>query len=196
MEKDNLFADDITFNKPSSKKIDDFASLKDNTMDFLSHERAEKVDVEKPKSDVDDFLNFHDDFGESKPPKENPVLIPSIEKNEEKTTQPEPEIDFHAVEDEYLNPYGSANLTHNEKFISSEDLLTDFKDPIPAPAEVKAPPKPVVLEKQPPPVTEPVKPVEAPQKPKNPPPPAPVKQSTSDGTQIEAEKIFKSIGLG
>lgn len=224
MDKENFFSDDIT-KKSSTMKIDDFASVKDNTMDFLSHERAEKSDVEKPKVDVDDFLNFHDDIGEAKEEPENLPLIPTIEKKDEKfdetkTTQPEPEIDFHAIEDEYLNPYASTNLqakgeAHNEKFISSEDLLTDFKDPIPAPAEVpiaeapkpveapivEAPkpvevPKPVIVEQ--PPVTEPVKPVVEPPKPKSAPPPAPVKSAppTSDDTQIEAEKIFKSIGLG
>lgn len=228
MDKDNFFSDDITSMKSSSaKKIDDFASLKDNTMDFLSHERSEKFDVEKPKAAVDDFLNFTDDFGDSEPKKQeqaSPVLLPSFDKFDDKfedpkKVQPEPEIDFNAIDDDYVNPYASSTLKaelQNEKFISSEDLLTDFKDPAPADAEddpepvVEAPkpavyeaPKPeplkrveispsvVVAEK--PPVSEPIKPVE---KPKSAPPPAPVKQPPSNDTQIEAEKIFKSIGLG
>lgn len=208
MEKDNFFADDITAKKSSPMKIDDFASVKDNTMDFLRNERAEKFDVEKPKLDMDDFLNFHDDVGETRAQPENSPLIPTIERDEKiedtkSSTQPEPEIDFHAIEDEYLNPYASSALSkgseaHNEKFISSEDLLTEFKDPIPAdvpevPKPVEAP-KPVAVEQ--PPVAEPVKPVVEPVKPKTAPPPAPVKKPTSDDTQIEAEKIFNRIGLG
>jgi hypothetical protein len=212
--QDNFFADDITSSmKSSPKKIDDFASLKNNTMDFLSNERSEieKIDAEKPKVGADDFLNFHDDLGDEKPQEDEPVLLPSFEKYGEKIEEPqviapEPEIDFHAIEDEYLNPYESSNLKSfkepsSEKFISSEDLLTDFKDPIPAPSELEvAEPveepasKPIVIEKSP--VVEPVKPVQEPTKPKSVPPPAPVKQQTSDDTQIEAEKLFKSIGLG
>lgn len=213
MDSKTDFGDDIT--SKSGTKIDDFESLKSNTMDFLAHESsfgAEKVDVEKPSSDVDDFLNFHDDIGESKLQKST---IPTIEKKDEevisKPTQPEPEIDFNAIEDDYLNPYASPNLLttekQNEKFISSEDLLTDFKDPAP---EVEAPPAPkpdpvveapkpqpvVEVPKPQPPVTEPVKPIQEPPKPKSAPPPAPVKQSKADDTQIEAEKIFKNIGLG
>lgn len=200
MENDS-FADDIS-KKSSGMKIDDFASVKGNTMDFLSHERAEKFDVEKPKLDMDDFLNFHDDFGETKSQKEESAPIPTIEKDErieeKKSTQPEPEIDFHAIEDEYLNPYAPSALlkgseAHNEKFISSEDLLTDFKDPLPA--EAPEVPKPFVPE-LPPPVAELVKPIIEPVKPKTAPPPAPVKKPTSDDTQIEAEKIFTRIGLG
>lgn len=196
-------------------------------MDFLSHEQSyasEKIDQEKPKVDVDDFLNFHDDIGEDK--QASPAHIPSFEAFEEpKVTKPEPEIDFHALEDDYMNSYAPPNLKglnepQNERFISSEDLLTDFKDPVeieaPKPVEIPAelpkfvaepvvvePPKPVVVE-QPkpvevkPPVTAapPPKPVEEPVKPKAAPPPAPVKKATSDDTQIEAEKLFKSIGLG
>lgn len=243
MDKD-LFNDDFTSVKSPSTKIDDFArNLKANTMDFLSHERSdEKIDAEKPKPDVDDFLNFHDDVGESKPRQANPSsVVPKFEKNDDlfeepkKSAQPEPEIDFHALDDEYLNPYASSGLkgfteTQNEKFISSEDLLTDFKDPIhheepvkheepakkekpvkapspvPAPEPISEPaPAPVpkvelpkaVAPVEKPPVTEHVKPVEEPSKPKNAPPPAPaVRKSTSADTQIEAEKIFKDIGLG
>lgn len=215
MDKNNLFGDDNLSQKPSPTKIDDFAkNIKENTMNFLSNERSEKSeeksDAEKPKVDVDDFLNFNDDFSQPKQP-DSPVLLPSIEKKNEIIEEPkvvaqpepehEPEIDFHAIDDEYLNPYASPTSkgfeTQNEKFISSEDLLTDFKDPTPAPVEKPAEveiPKPAPIVK--PPVTEPIKPVVEPPKPKSAPPPAPVKQTTSDDTQIEAEKIFKSIGLG
>lgn len=210
MDKDNIFGDDNMIQKPSPTKIDDFTkNIKENTMNFLSNERSEKSDAEKPKEElVDDFLNFHDDFNESK--LQESQISPKIEKKNEiieepkvvaqpePEPEPEPEIDFYAIDDEFLNPYASSSQmkgfeTQNEKFISSEDLLTDFKDPIPAPAVVEVP-KPVVIEK--PPVTEPIKPVVEPSKPRSAPPPAPVKQSTSDDTQIEAEKIFKNIGLG
>lgn len=206
--------------KKLATQIDDFTrNLKGNTMDFLSHEREEKIDVEKPKPDVDDFLNFHDDREDIKPQeKENPVLIPTFQKPEEV----QPEIDFDAIDDEFLNPYSASDLkgdlkgpSEKEKFISSEDLLTDFKV-LQAEAAIETPkvletPKPietpkaaVVTEK--PPVVEPIKPVVEPAKPvveyvepvkpKSAPPPAPIKKPTSDDTQIEAEKIFKSIGLG
>lgn len=213
MDQDGFFNDDISkMNSSPKKKIDDFTSFKDHTMDFLSHEQSyasEKIDQEKPKVDVDDFLNFHDDLGEAKQP--SPAHIPSFEDFEEpKVTEPEPEIDFHALEDDYTNSYAPPNLKglnepQNERFISSEDLLTDFKDPVeieaPKPVEIPAElpkfvaeqPKPVEVK---PPVTAALKPVEEPVKPKAAPPPAPVKKTTSDDTQIEAEKLFKSIGLG
>lgn len=223
-EMDNFFGDDITSKKPLTK-IDDFASLKNANADFLSNERnerSEKFDEEKPKH-ADDFLNFHDDVGEAN--HENSFQKPNVEqKNDDDDVlgraQTEAEIDFHALEDDYLHPYAQSNLSkgtsepQNEKFISSEDLLTDFKDPHPVPPvevekvepkkEVEAPKPvvPVVVEKQPPvsvaPV-EPVKPVvvvEELPKPKSAPPPAPVKTNASADTQIEAEKIFTSIGLG
>lgn len=232
---DNFFVDDIT-SKKSSPKIDDLSSLKNASLDFLSNERnerTEKFDAEKPKEAVDDFLNFHDNVEETNPQPQNPVPIPSIEQKDddedeeiEDESKNEAEIDFHAIEDDYLNPYASSNLAkgvsepQNEKFISSEDLLTDFKDPHPAPpaeveqvepekvvepvkiVEAPKPIVPVVAEKQPPvsalaPV-EPVKPVvvEEQPKPQNAPPPVPVKRQSAGDTQIEAEKIFTSIGLG
>lgn len=221
--QDNFFGDDIT-TKNSSVKIDDLTSLKNASLDFLSMERnekfdaIEKFDAEKPKEkeDVDDFLNFHDDVGESQPPQ-----VPSIEEkfqndeseDETNVNQPEAEIDFHALEDDYLNPYASSNLAKpaNDKFISSEDLLSDFKDPAPIePAETiepavetfvdppiperVEPPKPVAfeaVEKQPP-VSAPV----VVEQPKPQPSPTPAKPQTSADIQIEAEKIFTSIGLG
>lgn len=230
--QDNFFSDDIS-PKKSSTKIDDFASLKNANLDFLSNERNEnfeKFDAEKPKKDVDDFLNFHDDVGDIDPQPPQPVEVPSIPSIQEKihhdeieddqnTNEPEAEIDFHALEDDYLNPYASSKLSkgvdqpQNEKFISSEDLLTDFKDPAPAPVEAPKvekiveppmpekvePPKPVAsvaVEKQPP-VSTPVVVEEAPKpKPAPTPTPTPVKPQTSADTQIEAEKIFTSIGLG
>lgn len=204
MDKENFFE---VSPKKAVPKIDDFTNYKENTMDFLSHERDEKIDAEKPKADVDDFLNFHDDLEDVKSHvKSSPVLIPSFDE-----PRIQPEADYHPVDDEFLSPHAASDLkgsNEKEKFISSEDLLTDFKDPVPTAAEVhfeppkvvEAPkdieaPKAVVPEK--PPVVEPVKPVaEPPKPPKSAPPPAPIKKPTSDDTQIEAEKIFKSIGLG
>ena len=226
--ENDFFGDDLTFNK---KKIDDFSQLKGNTMDFLNSERSEKVDTtEKHKEAiVDDFLNFHDDIGDEKGdfspnqfPSTNPLLLPTIEKKEEAAKQPE--IELNTIEDDYLNPYAmnkSLNDTTNEKFISSEDLLTDFKDPIETekkkevpevPKFVEEPPQEIPVINMPPEepakeeiiVEEPViakkPPVEEP-KPKAPEivAAAPIKSSTpssSNDTQIEAEKIFKSIGLG
>lgn len=231
---ENFFGGDITNieSSPKTKKIDDFTrNFKDGTMDFLAHERSdfgsEKVDAQKPKVDVDDFLNFHDDLSENKP-QDEPLLLPSFDKPEDNYEEPkvtESDINFHPIEDDYMNPYASSDLKaftepQNEKFISSEDLLNDFKDPISAEVEasveilatfkspvdvskpVEVPPpidvvKPIVeAHVTKPPVTESIKPADVPSKPKTAPPPAPVKKSTPDDTQIEAEKIFKSIGLG
>ena len=221
--ENDLFGDDLTCNK---KKIDDFSHLKDNTMDFLKSERSEKVDTTEKLNEaiVDDFLNFHDDVGDEKgdfSPNQfasiNPVLLPTIEMKEEVK---QPEIDLTTTEDDYLNPYAmnkSLNETHNEKFISSEDLLTDFKDPIEIEKKKEVPEVPTFIEEPPQeipvfiPPEEPAKPeiipepvvikkapVEEP-KPKEPEIAAPIKSLTtpsSNDTQIEAEKIFKSIGLG
>lgn len=223
--QDNFFGDDIT-SKKSSAKIDDFSNLKNASLDFLSNERNEtfeKFDAEKPKEVVNDFLNFQDDVGEAQitQPK-TPKIEEKIqydEANDDNANEPEPEIDFNALEDDYLSPYASSGLSkgvdqpQNDKFISSEDLLSDFKDPAPAPVAVEAPiveekvveppmpekieePKPVAsvaVEKQPP--------VSAPviidEQPKAKPVPTPVKPlQTSPDTQIEAEKIFTNIGLG
>ncbi|CAG9798661.1 unnamed protein product [Chironomus riparius] len=223
--ENDLFGGDLTFNK---KKIDDFSHLKDNTVDFLQSERSEKVDTtEKVKEAVvDDFLNFHDDVGDEIgdfSPNQfspiNPVLLPTIEMKEEVK---QPEIDLNTTEDDYLNPYAmnkSLNETTNEKFISSEDLLTDFKDPIEIEKKKEIPEVPTFIEEPPqeipvliPPPEEPAKPEIVPEpvvvkkapveepKPKAPEIAATIKSSitpssSSNDTQIEAEKIFKSIGL-
>lgn len=231
--ENDLFGGDLTFNK----KIDDFSHVKDNTMDFLKSERSEKEDTTEKLKEVkeaalDDFLNFHDDIGDEKGDflpnqfsSNNPVLLPTIEKKEEVAKQPE--IDFNlTTDDDYLNPYAmnkSLNDTTNEKFISSEDLLTDFKDPIETEKKKEVPEVPKFVEELPkeipvfipPPIEpEPSKPeIVAPVVPKKAPVEEPkpklpevvsvpsVKSSTppsssSNDTQIEAEKIFKSIGLG
>lgn len=264
MEHENFFADDIT----AAQKIDDFTKLKASTKDFLEGERNsidlmqqdEKFDVEKSKEDVDDFLTFHDDIGDSHDEPPSPTIPPSTttftapadedfitnsritpttfedefhdnrESDDEhveeayenivkQSQQPQAAEQFHAIEDDFLSPYPAAASKVDEKFISSEDLLADFKDPHPVeeeeevaadepevvevieeppvsklmqPIEVSAPPVSFVEQ-----VVEPVKqPMKATQAPPVVLVAAPVKKQTSDDTQIEAEKIFKSIGLG
>lgn len=199
MDKGDFFGDDLT---TFDRKIDDdfSASVKTKTIDFLSSERSdEKTDVKEKKEEknVDDFLNFHDDLGDESFPQSNdylpsnPILLPTIEKKDEEQPKSvaEPAIDFAnaaAIEEEYLNPYGA--MKTNEKFISSEDLMTDFKDPLPVeepPKELPPPPKPIeqpIVKPQPVVVEEEKKPS------------APLPKPAE--TQIEAEKIFKSIGLG
>ncbi len=184
--RDNIFGEDLTF----GHKIDEDFNARDKTIDFLSAERSdEKTDAKKEKN-VDDFLNFHDDFGDQPPHNDylqsNPILMPTIEKKEEPKAKIEPETDFHAAGDDYLNPYGG--IKANDKFISSEDLLTDFKDPIPEPSPQKEElPKPIIPKSQP--VVEEKKKEVAPN----------IETSTKKQKvepQIEAEKIFNSIGLG
>lgn len=192
--KGDFFGDDLTFNK---KIDDDFAAnVKTKTIDFLSSERSdEKTDVKE--KNVVDFLDFHDDLGDENfhQQQNDPILLPTVEKSDdvEKPKLVEQKIDFAntavAVEEDYLHPYGASKT--NEKFISSEDLLTDFKDPIP----IEEPQK----ELPPPPVPAPMKPVEQPL-----PKPQPVVEEKKSlaipvkvaESQIEAEKIFKSFGLG
>jgi hypothetical protein len=159
-ECDDLFADELGFTAGK-------------TIDFLNAERnEEKTDVNEKKF-VDDYLNFNDESYIQQ--QALPVLMPTVKDEQLKFSEPQEKAD-----DEFLNPY---EIT-NEKFISSEDLISDFKDPIPEPAEeeiAKPAPAPVIKKAEP----------EAP-KPKEIAPP--VKASKSD--DIEAEKIFKSIGLG
>lgn len=272
MEHENFFADDITV---AQQKIDDVGKLK-ATKNFLEGERdnidlmmeerqEEKFDAEKSKEDVDDFLTFHDDIGDSQEQQPSPTLLPpstttftapaddelisssritpttfadefhdnresdddeQVEEAYEnivKQTQPSVE-QFHAIEDEFLSPYPAGASKVDEKFISSEDLLADFKDPHPVEdedepeAEVEVVEEPPVVvaaaaepiqharsSPSPPPpapvsaveeVVEPVKPMKAATVPPVVLVAAPVKKQTLDDTQIEAEKIFKSIGLG
>lgn len=194
--KGDFFGDDLT---TFDRKIDDdFSSnVKTKTIDFLSSERDEKTDAKE--KNVDDFLNFHDDLGNEsflgdesfpKSDESNPILMPTIEKKEveeQPKSVAEPAIDFAnaaAIEDEYLNPYGA--MKTNEKFISSEDLLTDFKDPVEEPPK-ELPPAPKPIEQ---PIIKPQPVVVEEEKKSSAPLPKPAE------SQIEAEKIFKSIGLG
>lgn len=210
--KDNdFFADDLAF---SSKKLNDFASVKASTMDFLNSETSEKFETDNQKEKIDDFLNFHDDFGDSSEVKANPILLPTVEKKDE-IKIPEAPLDFNAIESDYLNPYAATKTfkdANNEKFISSEDLLTDFKDPIEEhhQPEIKKEEPLDIPSKLPSP--SPPTPKESPSiqhvAPESDKKPAEEEKSSKINrdsipssslpvdTQIEAEKIFKSIGLG
>lgn len=200
MEHENFFADDITV---AQQKIDDFGKLKESTKNFLEGERdnidlmmeeerqEEKFDAEKSKEDVDDFLNFHDDIGDSHEQQPSTILLPpstttftapaddelisssritpttfaeefhdnresdddeQVEEAYEnivKQTQPSVE-QFHAIEDEFLSPYPAGASKVDEKFISSEDLLADFKDPHPVEDEEDEPEAEVEVVEEPP----------------------------------------------
>lgn len=183
-ERDDLFGDDLGFTAKSN--FEDFpsgAEVKNKTIDFLNSERdEEKTDVQNEKKLVDDFLNFNDDSYVQQ--QALPVLMPhTVEKANDE------QLKFSEPDDEFLNPYAMTKEVNNEKFISSEDLISDFKDPIPEPEpaeEEEEIPKPA-----PAPVIQ--KSVEPEVKPKEIPKPAAAAQKSDD---IEAEKIFKSIGLG
>jgi hypothetical protein len=187
-ERDDLFADELGFTAKSNYEDFDFpggaAEVKKKTIDLINAEREEKTDVKE--KNVDDFLNFNDEsyVQQQELLKSNPVLMPTVEKIDEQLKFSEPE---EKADDEFLNPYAMTKEINNEKFISSEDLISDFKDPIPEPPEQEEEeeeiPKPApVIKKS---AESEVKPKEL---------PTPVAARKSD--DIEAEKIFKSIGLG
>lgn len=197
MEHENFLNDDIT---SSHQKIDDFANLKKNTKDFLEGEQNyaqyEKFDAEKPKdTGDDDFLNFHDDLEDSQQlpeHSENPIKENFADSKMSDDTEflDETENQNSKVNDEFLSPYTASKglkESQNENFISSEDLLTDFKDPIEPADEIVEPEmqQQAFIDEAP-----------------NPPQPviaqttSTVKKDVADEPQIDAEKIFKNIGLG
>ncbi|CAO1315573.1 unnamed protein product [Diamesa serratosioi] len=198
--------------------------------DFLSFERSEKTDPEKPKETetvekkTDDIMDFKDvkeditgimgkitDLDIAEKTTDLDESDDEDESQHKEMTQSVPEIDFSSIDDDFMSNY-TAKLTNklneptNEKFISSEDLLSDFTEAtntIPiietkkqeeATIEVQAPkpapfiPEPVIMEVK--------KPAEEPkqQKMSTPQPSAPV-AIVSDDNQIQAEKLFKNIGL-
>lgn len=198
MENNNkdIFVDDLTFNQKNNFSS---SEVKNKTIDFLSNEQFEDFDDEKTdvkeKKNVDDFLNFHEESYQQQDEllKSNPILLPTIEKKEEEPTQ-EVKIDSSepkVQEDVYLNPYAMTKETNNEKFISSEDLLTsEFKDTIPTEEVIaEETPKnihPTTITEEAPKISQIEEPKQA---------PVPLDPRPKE-TQIEAEKIFKSIGLG
>lgn len=216
MEHESFFADDIT------KKIDEFSHLK-KTSDFLDGEKAynqqEKADAEKVKEEADDFLQFHDDLGEQEEETQNFVeqqfeeniisdekqhfddVDESLENNDADQMFNAKPDEFQNMADEFLSPFSASKGlkdSQNEKFISSEDLLTDFKDPHPInepEPEPESESEPEIIQQQAAPeVIKPPTPI--PDEPEKIVQVETVKKLTSNDTQIEAEKIFKNIGLG
>lgn len=191
----DIFVDDLTFNQKNSNFST--SEVKNKTIDFLSNETFEdfhddeKTDV-KEKKNVDDFLNFHEESYQQQDEllKSNPILLPTIEKQQEEIQEvPIDTADSKVQEDEFLNPYAMTKESNNEKFISSEDLLTsEFKDTIPTEEEVipEEPPKIIT----PPTIVEEAVKVEEPKQ------AAVILDPRPKETQIEAEKMFTSIGLG
>lgn len=183
-ESVDFFGDDLTFNQKNLS-----SEMTNKTIDFMNAERFEedeKTDV-KEKNNVDDFLNFNDESYRQQEDllKSNPILLPTVEKKDEiQATELEVGSKVQDVDD-FLKPNTMIKETNNEKFISSEDLNSDFKDPITTDDDV------LIEEIQKPLPT----PVSDEPKPKS----QPVINTTDSRpvkTQIEAEKIFKSIGLG
>jgi hypothetical protein len=209
MEHESFFADDIT-----AQKIDEFANLKTKTSDFLDGEKTynqqEKSDAEKVKEEADDFLQFHDDLGDGEE-EENQNFVEqqqieeniisdekhynvdeSLENNDDDQMFNAKPDEFQNMADEFLSPFSSSKGlkdSQNEKFISSEDLLTDFKDPHPV-NELE--PEPEIIQQQ----ATPDKSTPIPDEPEKIVQVETVKKMTSNDTQIEAEQIFKNIGLG
>lgn len=196
--------------------------------DFLSFERSEKTDPEKPKEieivekktdDIMDFKDVKDDIMEKitdlDVPEKTTDLDASDDEDEsqhKEMTQSVPEIDFSSIDDDFMSNY-TAKLTNklneptNEKFISSEDLLSDFTEAtntipitetiqqeeatveLPAPKPAPIIPEPVKMEVK--------KDIEEPKQQKiSPPQPSAPVAIVSDDNQIQAEKLFKNIGLG
>lgn len=153
-------------------------------------------------------------------PKHSPPAIPTFEtfdiKAEINEPIPDPKEakfeDLGEIQPDYLNPYAS-KLESNEKFISTDDLigLSDnegkaekeiaFEDCTKdEEEEIETIPEPIVSKPEPVKV-EPPKPVlvQEPPKPKVEPIPAPKKSTVEikkSSEPMEAEKIFKRIGLG
>lgn len=188
----DTFGDDLTFNQKNNFSSNE---VKNKTINFLNNEQEdfddEKADVNEKKG-VDDFLNFHDEsfLQQNDLLKSNPILLPTIEKKEEVQLDVG---DLKVQDDDFLSPYQMTKETNNEKFISSEDLLTsDFKDTIPT-EEVIAEETQKIKNIHPTTIIEEAIKFPSSEEPKQ----APVTlDPRPKPTQIEAEKIFKSIGLG
>lgn len=234
MENENVFGEfDSEFSNTAKLSPTKKAAAMDHNKinDFLSFERSEKTDPEKPKEtetvekktdDIMDFKDVKDDITgimdkitDLDVPDKTTDLDASDDEDEsqpQEMTQSVPEIDFSSIDDDFMSNY-TAKLTNklneptNEKFISSEDLLSDFteatntipitetikqEEPIvevPAPKPAPVIPEPVKMEVK--------KEIEEPKQQKIPPPqPSAPVAIVSDDNQIQAEKLFKNIGLG
>lgn len=200
-EEVGFFGDDLTFGGGIGQK--NLASDVNKTIDFMNSERYEdeKTDV-KEKNNIDDFLNFNEEsyIQQDNLLKSNPILMPTTTTTtaSDEKESPKPEMDFGISakvqdDDDYLNPYAINN--NNDKFSSSEDLMNaDFKDPISTDEVIMATDEEVIQEK--PKNTNKMTSLIDEPKPKL---QQPVHVATTENqhkTQIEAEKIFESIGLG
>ena len=232
MENENMFGEfDSEFKNTAKQSPTKKAAAMDHNKinDFLSFERSEKTDPEKPKETeivekkTDDIMDFKDVKEEIMDkvtdldvPEKTTDLDASDDEDEsqqKEMTQSVPEIDFSSIDDDFMSNY-TAKLTNklneptNEKFISSEDLLSDFTEAtntipiaetipkeeeatVELPATTPAPiiPEPVKMEVK--------KDIEEPKQQKiSPPLPSAPVAIVSDDNQIQAEKLFKNIGLG
>jgi hypothetical protein len=177
MDADN---DSLSFYNDNEYKFEESKAKNDFAIDFLSTAPNEKMDDDqKEKSFKDDFFNVND---VNNAMDDSDILKPTINQDSEVKI-------FH-------NGLGVGVNETNEKFISSEDLLADFKDPIDsehqkASSPVSEPTKFSVAEM-------PTIPIEssAPSKPSNVEKDSSSHNNSSGQVQIEAEKIFESIGLG
>ena len=231
MENENMFGE---FNSELSNTAKQSPTKKPAAMDhnritdFLSFERSEKTDPEKPKETetaekkTDDIMDFKDvkddimqkitDLDVSEKTTDLDASDDEDESQQKEMTQSVPEIDFSSIDDDFMSNY-TAKLTNklneptNEKFISSEDLLSDFTEAtntipitetikqeeatveLPAPKPAPFIPEPVKMEVK--------KEVEEPEQQKiSPPQPSAPVAIVSNDNQIQAEKLFKNIGLG
>lgn len=109
-------------NQTAADLLSDFKS----NADFMPHTKADNFDMfdvlSKSKEATLDFMASERSHI---PPRMNasppaPPVSSAIPSAPMKTSI------YDDIENDYLNPYASAK--NNEKFISSEDLLTDFKD--------------------------------------------------------------------
>lgn len=232
MENENMFGEFDSELKNTAKQspTKKAAAMDHNRInDFLSFERSEKTDPEKPKETdnaekkTDDIMDFKDvkeeimdKITDLDVPEKTTDLDASDDEDEsqpKEMTQSVPEIDFSSIDDDFMSNY-TAKLTNklneptNEKFISSEDLLSDFTEAtntipiaetipkeeeatveLPAPKPAPIIPEPVKMEVK--------KDIEEPKQQKiSPPQPSAPVAIVSDDNQIQAEKLFKNIGLG
>lgn len=208
---DGGFNDPFKSNQTAADLLGDFKSNKD----FLPSMKSDNNDMfdsfNKTKESTMDFMAAE----RSHVPRMN-TSPPAPPFQTELPSAPMKTSIYDDLENDYLNPYASAKT--NEKFISSEDLLSDFKDMaaeartktpdfIKEPVEIFDKPKETVLQAQPltpkpvqvtPPVQKPVeikqevshsKVEEIPEVVK------PVKPKQKE-EMISAEEMFYKIGLG
>lgn len=92
-----------------------------NLLDDFDTKPLPKIEGQNKLDDFDDFLSG---TGKSSTTKAATMDFMAAERNDSPVKTAKPSI-YDEIENDYLNPYASKS---NEKFISSEDLLGDFKD--------------------------------------------------------------------